>query len=160
MVSNSGCSCARVMNFFLFPRFFRSKKSFQLLPYAWPSRVTLKLKVTLWSTWLFFISACMYPTAMIFMLFRDVFRSRNSLQLSQFAWPLRVTLKLKVTLRSTWLLLFLLVFVRSRWLFFCFVRFLVQEIHSNYCQLRDLHAWPWKPKVTSLSTWLFDLSGC
>ena len=108
----------------------------------------------------FFISACMYPTAMIFMLFREVFRSRNSLQLSQFAWPSRVTLKLKVTLRSTWLLLFLLVFVLSRWLFFCFVRFLVQGLHSNYCQLRDLHAWPWKPKITSLSTWLFDLSGC
>ena len=34
---------------------------------------------------------------------------------------------------------------------FCFVRFLVQGIHSNYCQLRDLHAWSWKPKITSLS---------
>ena len=34
MVSNSGCSCARVMIFFLFSRFFRSKKSFQLLPIA------------------------------------------------------------------------------------------------------------------------------
>ena len=26
--------------------------------------------------------------------------------------------------------------------FFCFVRFLVQGIRSNYCQLRDLHACP------------------
>ena len=104
---------------------------------------------------IFFISACIYPTAMNFMLFREVFRSRNSFQLSPFAWPSRVTLELKVTSRSTWLLLFLLVFVLPRWLFFCFVRFLVQGIHSNYCQLRDLHAWPWKPKVTSLSTWLF-----
>ena len=108
----------------------------------------------------FFISACIYPTAMIFMLFRKVFRSWNSSQLSPFAWPKRVTLKLKVKSWSTWLLLFLLVFVLPRELFFCFVRFLVQGIHSNYCQLRDLHAWLWKPEVTSLSTWLFVLSGC
>ena len=44
--------------------------------------------------------------------------------------------------------------------FFCFVRFLVQGIHSNYCQLHNLHAWPWKPKVTSLSAWLFVLLCC
>ena len=98
----------------------------------------------------FFISACINPTAMIFMLFREVFRYRNSFQLSPFAWPSRVTLKLKVTSRSTWLLLFMLVCVLPRWLFFYFVRFLVQGIHSNYCQLRDLHAWPWKPKANSL----------
>ena len=132
-----------------------SKKSFQLLPVAWPSRVTLKLKVTLWSTWLFLIHACI-----ILLLFREVVRSRNSFQLLPFARPSRVTLKLKVTSRSTWLLLFLLVFVLPRWLFFCFVRFLVQRIHYNYCQLCDLHAWPWKMKVTSLSTWLFVLPGC
>ena len=108
----------------------------------------------------FFISACMYSTVMIFMLLREVFRSLNSFQLSPFAWLSRVTLTLKVTSRSTWLLLFLLVFVLPRWLFFCFVRFLVQGIHSNYCQLRNFHAWPWKPKVTSFSTWLFELSGC
>ena len=27
--------------------------------------------------------------------------------------------------------------------FFCFVRISGHEIHSNYCQLRDLNAWPW-----------------
>ena len=68
----------------------------------------------------FFISACIYPTAIIFILFRKAFRSRNSFQLSPFAWPSCMTLKLKVTSRSqyTWLLLFLLVFVLPRWLFY------------------------------------------
>ena len=74
------------------------------------------------------------------MLLREDFRSRNSFQLSPFAWLSHVTLKLKVTSRSTWLWLFLLVFVLPRWLFFCFGRFLVQGIHSNYWQLRDIHA--------------------
>ena len=145
---------------FLFPRFLGQKshsnycqlRDRHAWPWNWRSRYGLRDFC--------FISACIYSTAMIFMLFREVFRSRNSFQLLPFAWQSRVTLKLKVTSRSTWLLLFLLVFVLPRWLFFCFVRCLAQGIHSNCCQLRDLHAWPRKPKVTSLSTWLFVLSGC
>ena len=53
LVSNSGCSCARAMNFFvLFSTLFRSRKSFQILPIASLLRVTLKPKKTSWSTWL------------------------------------------------------------------------------------------------------------
>ena len=53
-------------------------------------------------------AVCMYPTAMIFMLVREVFRSRNSFQLSPFAWPSRVTLTSRHGLRdfcSFWLYL-------------------------------------------------------
>ena len=35
----------------------------------------------------FVISACIYPTALIVLLFRKDFRSGNSFQLSPFAWP-------------------------------------------------------------------------
>ena len=38
---------------------------------------------------------------------------------------------------------FLVVAVLERWTFFCFLCFLGQESHSNYCQLRDLYVWPW-----------------
>ena len=91
----------------------------------------------------FVISACICPTALNFFLFRKVFRSRNSFQLLPFAWPSRVTLKLKVMSWSTWLLLSLLLFVVPRWMFCCFLSFLGQENHSFHCRLRDLHAWPW-----------------
>ena len=92
---------------------------------------------------IFVISACICPTALIFFLFRKVFRSRNSFQLLPIAWPSRVTLNLKVTAWTTWLWLSLLVFVLQRWFFRCFVRVLGHGIQSNYCQLRDLNAWPW-----------------
>ena len=55
----------------------------------------------------FVISACIRPTAMIFSLFRKVFRSRNSFQLLPIAWPQRVTLNLKVKSRTTWLFFYL-----------------------------------------------------
>ena len=44
---------------------------------------------------------------------------------------------------TTRLWLSLLVFVLQQWFFRCFVRFSGHGIHSNYCQLRDLNAWPW-----------------
>ena len=89
------------------------------------------------------ICRCEWTEAMILLLFHTVSMSGNSLQLSSFAWPQSVTLKPKVTSWSTWLLLSLLVFVLQRWIFCCFVRFSGHGIHSNYCQLRDLNAWPW-----------------
>ena len=93
------------------------------------------------------ICRCEWTGAMILLLFRTIFRSRNTFSLSPIGWPSnmhsRVTLKLKVTSWSTWPLLSLLVFVLPRWFFCCFVRILGQEIHSNYRHLRDLHAWPW-----------------
>ena len=52
-------------------------------------------------------------------------------------------LETEVTSWSTWLSLSLLVFVLPHWIFFCFVMFSGHWIHSNYCQLCDLNAWPW-----------------
>ena len=64
-----------------------------------------------------------------------------------------LTLKLKVMSRSTWFLLFLLVFVLLRW-FFCFVRFLGHKNHSKYRRLRGLYAWPsnWRSRTRDLET--------
>ena len=64
------------------------------------------------------ICRCEWTEAMILLLFHTVSMSWNSLQLSSFAWPQRVTLKPKVTSWSTWLLLSLLVFVLPHWIFF------------------------------------------
>ena len=93
------------------------------------------------------ICRCEWTGAMILLLFRTIFRSRNTFSLSPIGWPSHmhshVTLKLKVTSWSTWPLLSLLVFVLPRWFCCCFVRILGQEIHSNYRHLRNLHAWPW-----------------
>ena len=140
------------MNFFRFLGFLGKKnhsnycqlRDLHAWPRNWRSRNGLRD---------FFIFACIYPTAMNFRLFREVFRSRNSFQLSPFAWPSRVTLELKVTVYVIFVISTCI--CPTEMIVFCFVRFLVQGIHSNYCQLRDLHAWPWKPKITSLSTWLF-----
>ena len=59
----------------------------------------------------FFISACICLIAMIVLLFRKDFRSGNSFQLSPFAWPPFLTLKLDVTSWSTRHMSFLPVFV-------------------------------------------------
>ena len=66
-----------------------------------------------------------------------------------FAWPARVTLKLKVSSWSTWLLLSLLVqcICPTAMIFCCcFVRFLGHGIHSNYCHMRDSYVWPWNSR--------------
>ena len=46
-----------------------------------------------------------------------------------------------------WLLLYVAVRELERWFYFCFARYLGQEIHFNYRRLGDLHAcihaWPW-----------------
>ena len=137
----SACICPTAMIFLLFLKDFRSGNSFQLSPFVWPSRLTLKLNVTSWSTW-HVISACICATAMIF-LFRKVFGSGNSFQLLPLAWLLRMTLKLRVTSWSTWHLLFLGTCMCSTAMIFCFVRFSGQGIHFDYCHLRDHHVWPW-----------------
>ena len=115
MVSNSGCRCARAMNFFCFLSFLGKK---------------------------------VIPTI----------ADRVTFTCDLHVWPSRVTLKLKITSWSTWLLLSLLVFVLPRWIFCCFVRLLGHRIHSNYRRLRDLHAWPWNWR--SRSTWLYVLFSC
>ena len=95
------------------------------------------------------ICRCEWTGAMILLLFRTIFRSRNTFLLSPIGWPSRmhsrVTLKRKVTSCpwSTWPLLSLLVFVLPRWFWCCFVMILDHKIHSNYRRLRDFNAWPW-----------------
>ena len=69
------------------------------------------------------ICRCKWTRAMILLMFSTIFRSRDTFWLSRFAWPPCLTLKLKVTTWSTWLLLSLLVFVLPRWLICCFVMF-------------------------------------
>ena len=111
------------------------------------SCATLKLKVTSWSIYvIFFISACICPTAMIVWLFRKDFRSGNSFQLSPFAWPPCLTLKLNVTSWSTWHnnVISACICVTAM-IFYCFVRFLDQGIHSNYCHSRDSYVWLYLP---------------
>ena len=88
---------------------------------------------------IFIISARICPTEMIFMLFRNVFRSLNSFQLSPIFMTFRrdleteghvmvyVTFVISVCIRPTAMI------------FVWFVRFSGQEGHSNNCQLRDLH---------------------
>ena len=154
---------------------FRSRNTFLLSPIGWPSRmhsrVTLKLKVTSWSTWPL-LSLLVFVLPRWFFLFRKDFRSGNSFQLSPFAWPSRLTLKLNVTSWSTWHMSFLPVFVLPQ-RFFCFVGFLGQIIHSNYCHSRDFYIWPWNSGsrhglrdfcyfwalVCVIRQWFFVLSG-
>ena len=93
----------------------------------------------------FVISACIWPIAMIFSLFRKDFRSGNSFQLSPFAWPQRLTLKLNVTscLRDISHFCLYLCYRKD---FFCFATFLGQGIHSNYCHSRYFYVWPWNSR--------------
>ena len=102
------------------------------------------------------ICRCEWTGAMILLLFRTIFRSRNTFWLSPIGWPSRmhsrVTLKLKVTSCSTWPLLSLLVFVLPRWFFL----FRKDFRSGNSFQLSPF-AWPsrltLKLNVTSWSTW-------
>ena len=49
--TNFSCACPRTMEFFLFLMFLGSGNPFQLVTNAWPSRMTLKPKVTWCCTW-------------------------------------------------------------------------------------------------------------
>ena len=103
------------------------------------------------------ICRCEWTGAMILLLFRTIFRSRNTFLLSSIGWPSRVnsrvTLKRKVTPWSTWPLLSLLVFVLPRWFWYYFVMILGQ---GNSFQLSPF-VWTsrltLKLNVTSWSTW-------
>ena len=68
-----------------------------------------------------------------------------------------MTLKLRVTLWSTWHLLSLGTCMCLTTMIFCFVRFSGQGIHSDYCHLRDHHMWPWNVRsrhhLRALTTW-------
>ena len=75
-------------------------------------------------------SGCVCAILMIFLCLM-FFGSGNPFQLVTNAWPLRMTLKLKVTWCCAWSLLTLPVFVLSWWILYCFKCFLSQRIHSN-----------------------------
>ena len=80
---------------------------------TWHTSHDVKARLHKHTIWHLTSSICRW--AMILLLFRTVYRSRNTFKLSPIGWPSRmhsrVTLKLKVTSRSTWPLLSLLVFV-------------------------------------------------
>ena len=97
-----------------------------IMPSRMHSRVTLKLKVTSWSTWPL-LSLVVFVLPRWFLLFRKNFRSGNYFQLSPFALPSRLTLKLNVTSWSTWHMSFLPVFVPPQWFFFVSWGFWVRE---------------------------------
>ena len=94
------------------------------------------------------ISACICPTAMNFLLFRNVLgqgiHSNYCHLRDSYVWPWNWRSRhglrdvryfcLYVSYRDDW------------WILFCFVRFLGQGIHSNYCHLRDHHVWPWNSR--------------
>ena len=152
----SACICITAMIFLLFHKDFRSGNLFQLSSFAWPSRLSLKLNVTSWSTWhMSFLPVFVLPQW--FGLFRKVFGSGNSFQLLPLAWLLRMTLELRITTWSTWHVLFLGTCMCPTAMIFCFVRFSVQGIHSDYCHLRDHHVWPWNVRsrhgLRALTTW-------
>ena len=112
-------------------------------------RVTLKLKVTLWSTWLFLsLLVLVLPRWFLccFVRFLGLGIHSNYRRLrDHHAWPWNW--RLRQGLRD--FCYFWLYLSYRDDCFFCFVRVLVQGIHCSYCQLGDVHAWPWKPKVTS-----------
>ena len=89
------------------------------------------------------ICRCEWTEAMILLLFNTVSMSCNSLQLSSFAWPQRVTLKTEGHVMVYVIFVISACICPTALNFFCFVRFSGHGIHSNYCQLRDLNAWPW-----------------
>ena len=134
-ISNSGCSCARAMNFFCFLCFLGQESHSNYCQLTFTCDLETEGHVVVYL--IFAISACICPTAMNVLLFPEFFRSRTSFQLLPITWTLRAILKLKVTSWSTWLLLSLLVFVLPRW-FFCFVRFSGHEIHFRILPF----AWP------------------
>ena len=84
------CEWTGAMILLPFRTIFRSRNTF-LLSIGWPShmhsRVTLKLKVTSWSTWPLLSLLVFDLSQWFFLLFRKDFRSGNSFQLSPFAWP-------------------------------------------------------------------------
>ena len=73
-----------------------------------------------------------------------------------------MTLKLRVTSWSTWLLLFLGTCMCHTAMIFCFVRFSGRGIHSDYCHLLAHHVWLWNVRshhgLRALPTWQFKKS--
>ena len=105
-LTSSICRCewTGAMILLLFRTVFRSRNTFLTIAdwvtftHAFTRDLETEGHVMVYVT--FVISACICPTAMIFLLFRKDFRSGNSFQLSPFAWPSRLTLKLNVTWRD------------------------------------------------------------
>ena len=124
-LTSSICRCewTEAMILLLFHTVSMSGNSSQLSSFAWPQRVTLKPKVTSWSTWLLLSLLVFVLQRWIFCSFVRFSDHGNSFQLLPIAWPWRVTSNLKVTSWTTWLWLSLLVFVLQRWFFRFFVRF-------------------------------------
>ena len=115
----------------LFFTVFRSRNTFELSPIWWPSRmqsrVTLKLKVTSWSTWPLL-------SLFVFVLPHSNYRRLRGLHAWPWNWMLRHGLRE---------ICHFCLYLCYRNNFVCFVRFLGQRIHSNYCNSRDSYVWSW-----------------
>ena len=101
----SACICATAI-IFLFRKVFGSGNSFELLPLAWFLRMTLKLRVTSWSTWhLLFLGTCICPTAMIFCFVRFSGRGIHSDYChlrDHHVWPWNVRSRHGLLALTTW----------------------------------------------------------
>ena len=158
MVSNSGCSCARKMNFFCFLGFWGQESHSNYCICATFTRdLENEVHVMVYVTFLSLLW-CFLPRWFLCCFVRylglEIHFNYRRLR-DHHAWPWNW--KSRFGLRE---FCYFCLYLSYRDDLFCFVRLLVQWIHSNYCQLRDLYAWSWKPKVMLLPTWLFDLSGC
>ena len=98
-----------------------------------------------------------------FLLFRKDFRSGNSFQLSPFAWPSRLTLKLNVTSRDICLRdichFCLYMCYRNDFLLFRKVFGSGNSFLLYNCHLRDSYIWPWNSGSRhAWSTWHLFIS--
>ena len=144
MFSNSGCSCARVMNFFCF-LVIPTIANCVTFTREFETECHVMVYVTFLSLLVFFLPRWFLCCFVWFLGLGIHSNYRRSHDHHAWSWNWRS----RHGLRD--FCYFCLYLSYRDDCFFCFVRILVQGIHSNYCQLRDLHAWPWKPMVTSLS---------
>ena len=136
------------------------------------SRVTLKLKVTSWSTWpllslLVFVLPRWLFCCFVRILGQEIHSNYRRLR-GLHAWPWNWMSR--HGLRD---ICHFCLYLCYRNDFFCFVRFLGQGIHSNYCHSRDSYVWLWNSRsrhglrdicyfwalVCVLPQWFFVLSG-
>ena len=106
--------------------------------------IFISMKLDIWLLLYVAVRRKRWTGAMILLMFRALFRSRNTFWLSRFAWPLCVTLKLKITSWFTYVTFVISACIRPT-VKICslFREVFCPGIHSNYWHLRDAYVWPW-----------------
>ena len=130
--------------FFLFLRFFGSRKSMACRSDTWPWSVTLYVKVT-WSFKWPILSQALYMLETWFFLFPWFVGSRKSMACRSDKWPWRVTLYVKFTWSYKWPILSQALYMLETWffcVFFCLHGLLAQGSQWHVGQIRDSDAWP------------------